>query len=642
MGLLKTGRRRWGLFAVCIAAPALGLAVLGLRTVNLEQVERRAQIEQQQAQTELLADARIADRLIQLDRVPAAGGIPFELNASGTLIFPHDRMYFAEAGAEPAEERTALPDSLATLAEEALAAEAQSNFERAGEICRRLTGEPRLAAWAHLLLARMDLRSRPRHFLQWASGFAAGDWDARAPDGEPVMLIGADHVRDLPAPLAAQCRPFVTATLAELRGGRWWLSYQERRLRDTELRDTLAAMGVPRPTDDPLLAEAGDIERIVRRATPFPRDGQARLYRRERADAYLLVTSPRPGSANAWSGTALATDSLSGLLQRSLDPIKNNVSYPLALTDSSKRVLWGAPVGGGPQRSFPLRSVGGWELRSGQPLPGIGSRRFLWYAFVAFLFLMLAFGIVVTMRTARREMELARLHDEFAASVTHEFKSPITGIRLLMERILSGRAGNHSTMQDYYIAVCRETDRLELLVNRLLETHRIQCGQVQYHFAPQCTADLAETAIARLRPQGEAKRIALTLKTDDAMREVEMDHTAMQDSIENLIENAIKYSPPETLVEVVVEHTAAEVRVTVRDQGVGIDPADLPRIFNRFFRGRRDDQQSVRGTGLGLPLVKAVAEGHGGSVAVTSTPGKGSEFCLRIPIREEKALCPKL
>jgi two-component system phosphate regulon sensor histidine kinase PhoR len=315
--------------------------------------------------------------------------------------------------------------------------------------------------------------------------------------------------------------------------------------------------------------------------------------------------------------------------------IWKSAPYAASLADSSGRVLWGDRASSA-RRSFPLRSVSGWELRLGEANTGDQGRRFLWYAFVLLLLMMLAFGVAVTLRTARREMELGRLQAEFAAGVTHEFKSPITGIRLLMERIIGGRVNSRSTIQDYYTAVCRETDRLELLVNRLLETHRIQSGQARYHFAPHCMADIAESAISRLRAQADAKRIHLTLETDDAQREADLDCTAIQDSLENLIENAIKYSPPDTSVAVTVEHTAKEVRVTVRDQGAGIDPADLPRIFDRFYRGRRDERQSVRGTGLGLPLVKAVVEGHGGLVEVKSIPGKGSEFCLRIPLREEE------
>ena len=242
----------------------------------------------------------------------------------------------------------------------------------------------------------------------------------------------------------------------------------------------------------------------------------------------------------------------------------------------------------------------------------------------------------MTMRITGREMELARMQADFAAGVTHEFKSPITCIRLAMERIIAGRVHDTASLSEYHNSIWRQTDRLEGLVNRLLETHRIDSGKNQYHFAPHNIVDIAETAIAHLRTQAEAKNINLTLEADDTLREIDVDRTAIQDSIENLIDNAIKYSPPGRHVQVVVRYSPQEFTVTVQDQGNGIPPADLPRIFERFYRSRNDPHPSVRGTGLGLPLVKAVAEGHGGSVDVRSVPGQGSEFCIHIPIRLEE------
>jgi signal transduction histidine kinase len=139
-----------------------------------------------------------------------------------------------------------------------------------------------------------------------------------------------------------------------------------------------------------------------------------------------------------------------------------------------------------------------------------------------------------------------------------------------------------------------------------------------------------------LRTQADAKKITVNVDSDDPTREIDVDRTALQDSFENLLENAIKYSPPGTSVALSIRHGDRDLLVSVRDEGLGIDPADLPRIFDRFYRGRRTASQAIPGTGLGLALVKAVAEGHGGTVEVESAPGGGSEFRLRIPIREEE------
>jgi signal transduction histidine kinase len=181
---------------------------------------------------------------------------------------------------------------------------------------------------------------------------------------------------------------------------------------------------------------------------------------------------------------------------------------------------------------------------------------------------------------------------------------------------------------EYYAAVGRETDRLERLVNRLLESQKIQAGQKQYSFQPASMGEIAEAAVERLRPHAEAKSIAIKFETSGEIPELLLDKAAITDALENLLDNAIKYSSSGTQVSVVVGMGEGQVCVAVRDQGTGIDPDDLPRVFDRFYRGR----QNVQGTGLGLALVKAAAEAHGGTVAVTSTPGRGSTFFLRLPI----------
>jgi len=280
-----------------------------------------------------------------------------------------------------------------------------------------------------------------------------------------------------------------------------------------------------------------------------------------------------------------------------------------------------------------LRAITGWELAFSSPAETgwFDQRRLLWYGFICLLVIMLMAGLAMTVRVVRREVELARLQSEFVAAVTHEFKSPITSIRLLMERISGGRLRTPEAAGEYYAAVGRETDRLDRLVNRLLESQKIQAGQKRYRFEPASLRELAEAAVARLRPQAEAKSIAIRLEAGGELPEVLLDQAAMADALENLLDNAIKYSPSGTEVSVAVEAREQQVCVEVRDQGPGIDADDLPHIFDRFYRGR----QNAHGTGLGLALVKAAVEAHGGTVTVTSVPGGGSTFCLRLPIRGE-------
>jgi two-component system phosphate regulon sensor histidine kinase PhoR len=258
----------------------------------------------------------------------------------------------------------------------------------------------------------------------------------------------------------------------------------------------------------------------------------------------------------------------------------------------------------------------------------------LWYGFILLLVMMLTIGLAMTARVVRREVELGRMQNEFIAAVSHEFKSPITSIRLLMERITSGRLHSATAMGEYHAAINRETDRLERLVNRLLEAQQIQAGRRQYSFAPTSLRTIIEAAAEQLHQQAEAKSVRLETEVDDGIPELPLDKLALTDALENLLDNAIKYSPAGTRVTVTAQAVDHTVRVEVCDEGIGIEPGDLPRIFDRFYRARHGDQHNVKGTGLGLALVKAAIEAHGGKVEVASRPGEGSRFSLQFPIKE--------
>jgi signal transduction histidine kinase len=231
----------------------------------------------------------------------------------------------------------------------------------------------------------------------------------------------------------------------------------------------------------------------------------------------------------------------------------------------------------------------------------------------------------------KREVALARRQADSTAAVTHEFKSPITSLRLLMERLSSGRASGAS-LAEYHDAMARETDRLEGLVNRLLDVQQIQAGARRHAAARAAVGPLVFAAVDRFRDQAAARQIGLTVDLPATMPETLVDTTSLSDALDNLIDNALKYSPRGTAVSVCGRAVDGAIEIEVRDQGVGIDRDDLPHVFEPYYRGRLGDRESVRGTGLGLSLVQAAALAHGGRVDVTSTPGEGSAFTLRLPI----------
>ena len=298
--------------------------------------------------------------------------------------------------------------------------------------------------------------------------------------------------------------------------------------------------------------------------------------------------------------------------------------------------VWGSPAADLDQPRVALQSLPDWALTlTGQTTGMANVKRFqqmLNYARVVVPLIVLACGLIMTVSIMRRELVLARVQSTFLSAVTHEFKSPITAIRLLMERVSSGHLAAGNDPARYYHAVGVEIDRLENLVNRLLDAQRLQSGRKRYAPVPVSLPALVSEAVTGMRPQAEAKQITLSTSSAPDVPIVHVDVESVSDAVRNLVDNAIKYSPAETTVEIVTRLDRDCIAISVTDEGVGLDADEVSRLFEPFYRGRRGDRANVHGTGLGLALVRATVEAHGGSVSVTHRSPQGSCFSMLLPI----------
>ncbi len=410
----------------------------------------------------------------------------------------------------------------------------------------------------------------------------------------------------------------------------------EAQAADAELRRWLASADASSaPTaEDARLAQLGSLEPLVRRSFGDGRTPPSRAdFITGTEGDTLLVWSPPNETARSWIGTALVGGRLNAFFAKTIDPLFAGHAFRTLLRNRHGVAVRGGLEGGTEWQSVSLESVSEWQLAfTGASLPASG--RLLSYATVVLPIVVLAAGLVMTAWVVRREIALARLQSTFVAGVTHEFKSPLTSIRLLRERLASGRLAPEDSPPRYYAAIGAETDRLERLVNRLLESQKVQSGQKEYAFRQGSLAALVRSAVDRVRPQAEAKRIQVDIRVGDGIPDLALDRESMTDAIGNLLDNAIKYSPAETTVSVAIDCSGHVVRLDVCDEGIGIEPSDVNRIFDPFYRSRRGDRENVHGTGLGLSLVKAAAEAHGGSVEVESNGTCGSRFSLRLPVQD--------
>ena len=245
----------------------------------------------------------------------------------------------------------------------------------------------------------------------------------------------------------------------------------------------------------------------------------------------------------------------------------------------------------------------------------------------------LIFGLVLTIRSVAHELELAKLKSDFVSTVSHEFRSPLTSIRQLAEMLQQKRVPSEERRQKYYDVIVEQSERLSLLINNVLDFARLEEGRKQFYFEMINIEELLRNIVTSF--QHHAQYEGFELKTDIAqsLPEIKADRSAITQAIANLLDNAIKYSAAVKTIHIRAYVKNQYLFISIQDYGIGIKKEDLKKIFERFYRGRDEAiRDRVKGTGLGLTLVKQIVEKHQGSIYVESKPGKGSIFTIKLPV----------
>ena len=242
-------------------------------------------------------------------------------------------------------------------------------------------------------------------------------------------------------------------------------------------------------------------------------------------------------------------------------------------------------------------------------------------------------GRVCVLRDVTHFKELDALKSEFVSTVSHDLRSPLTlmrGYATMLEMV--GQLNEQQAM--YVRKIVGGVESMSRLVNNLLDLGRIEAGVgLQLETVP--VQDVLERVVGALQSQATQKRIQLNLEIpQQTIPLIEADQALLQQAVQNLLENAIKYTRAEGKVSVGVQVRQDRMVFEVKDTGIGISPMDQPRLFEKFYRGVQHSSKEQRGSGLGLAIVKSIAERHGGQVWVESQLGKGSAFYLAIPLRQ--------
>ncbi|MEW6253211.1 MAG: ATP-binding protein, partial [Planctomycetota bacterium] len=309
-----------------------------------------------------------------------------------------------------------------------------------------------------------------------------------------------------------------------------------------------------------------------------------------------------------------------------------------ALLGRKSAELVGAPVGTAIENPAVLQAVAGARARSGVGLsidhtrPDAESETTLRFRVLSVSDRLRGGEVLITVEDISQLKEGQRARDNFLYHVTHELRTPLTNIHAYAETLTQPGFDDEQTRKECYNVLISETKRLSRLVEDILSISQLEVGTA--------LLDIGEVDLVRLLRQmvqdhlghADEKKIDLTLGLPPKAPKVRGDKQRLAVLLNNLIGNALKYTPEGGKVQVNLELAEQTVRIAVKDTGIGIAPDDQPHVFDKFYRSADEQVQVIPGTGLGLALAREVARLHGGDIHLESTPGAGSTFTVELPV----------
>jgi two-component system phosphate regulon sensor histidine kinase PhoR len=241
-------------------------------------------------------------------------------------------------------------------------------------------------------------------------------------------------------------------------------------------------------------------------------------------------------------------------------------------------------------------------------------------------------GAVVVLHDVTELRRLERVRQDFVANVSHEFKTPLTAIQGFAETLLAGALDDPENNRRFLEIIRNHAIRLARLTNDLLKLARIEAGKLELEFSAVGLLELIEACTETTLLKANRKEITLEISVQPQLPAVRGDAALLRDVLQNLLDNAIQYTPARGHISVTTVAGPREAVITVADTGIGIPLSDSERIFERFYRVDAARSREAGGTGLGLSIAKHIVEAHGGKLWVESTVGQGSKFSFSLPL----------
>ncbi len=269
-------------------------------------------------------------------------------------------------------------------------------------------------------------------------------------------------------------------------------------------------------------------------------------------------------------------------------------------------------------------------------LPFWSLQRSFYLVAVSLVLCVTLFGAYFLWSDVARELRMSEMRSQFIASVSHELKTPLTAIRVMAETLSRDRLKDAKAKTEYLDTIVNESHRLTRLLNNVLDFSKIEKGKRTYHKEPVCLSEIVNAAVQAMQYPLQQQDFHLDVCMEEQLPEVCVDQDAIEQAILNLLSNAMKYSGESRCLELRVQKKSDHIVIEVSDHGIGIDPAQQKRIFEKFYRVPSEQNRRIPGTGLGLALVFHIVRAHDGRVEVRSEPGQGTTFSIHLPVENER------
>ena len=643
-------RRQILLFLIAIILPCVVLVVLGLRMLAQErELSEKRMTDERRGITIQLRQELSA----QLDRIAIAEATAFLAHEERTVFRDYEHAgVVLVAGLTDGRltlpwERDPEPVRFRRLLDQGEFARLIARGERAeigvgtAREAVAVYGDALTAAdtpsqrtYARLLRARAEVAAdlRTAAIRDYAMVLGGGR-DAVDEHGVPLALYAATRLLEL----GTEQQAIIDCVRRTLSDTRWRFPSALYLLRDlaTGLRSSMDSTthGLVADPSEEISARIARTEQAIALQRDFPRLGLAaggsRVHNVEArwvpyGDPAWLVGQAVPLGGAREVVVVVWADSLFRTVE---DVILESAGAAAALAVATGDEGNGEPIGA----AFPGIVVR-FGSAAGMSPPGSDLRRWFYFVSLVLVVSVALFGAYLLSRDVRRELRLAELRSRFVSGVSHELKTPLTAIRMFAETLQLGRSPNPETQTEYLGTIVNESERLTRLLNNVLDFSKIERGSKQYRRAPNDLAEIVTASARAMQYPLEQQQFTLNVEVQEGLPSANVDRDAIEQAILNLLANAMKYSGDSRVIDLRLTRANGQALIEVTDRGVGIAPAEQRRIFEQFYRVRSQDNDGIPGTGLGLTLVRHIAEGHGGRVTVTSAPGEGSTFAIHLPL----------